>query len=197
MARVLNRIINYNKDEVYQYVQRLEVLAESLAQHAQKLVKESDELPSSAFAIAIISSSIINRIKSIREFFVIRIGTSASNLKGINLEELQQKLDYQIKKEKVYLEDDVSLRSLAESLGITPHQLSEFLNMELKQSFYSFINSYRVEEAKLYLRNEPESTILRIAYAVGFSSKSSFHNSFVKLTGMTPSQFRQCHTKAC
>jgi AraC-like DNA-binding protein len=52
------------------------------------------------------------------------------------------------------------------------------------------INSYRVNEAKALLINEPQDTILDIAYAAGFNSKASFNRIFKKVTGMTPSEYR-------
>jgi len=53
----------------------------------------------------------------------------------------------------------------------------------------------RVEEAKLYLTDTDFSnyTLVAIGLEAGFNSKSAFNNSFKKITGQTPSQFKQRH----
>ena len=56
-----------------------------------------------------------------------------------------------------------------------------------------FINNYRLNEAMDMLKNNEniETTILNIAYEVGFNSKSSFNSHFKTFTGMTPTQYRK------
>ena len=95
-----------------------------------------------------------------------------------------------MEREKIYRESDLNLKSLADRLAITPHQLSQFLNERLGSDFRSFINSYRVSEAKVLLSEHPDLNILSICYDVGFGSKSAFNSVFKKETGQTPREFR-------
>jgi len=53
------------------------------------------------------------------------------------------------------------------------------------------INQYRIKEAKKMLIEESERSVLSIAYAVGFNSKSSFYEAFSRFTGKTPVQYRR------
>ncbi len=59
-------------------------------------------------------------------------------------------------------------------------------------SFFEYINSLRVEEAKLLLKqtSKKQLTVIEIAYMVGFNNKVSFNSTFKKITGQTPSEFR-------
>jgi AraC-like DNA-binding protein len=59
-------------------------------------------------------------------------------------------------------------------------------------NFFNFVNKYRVEEAKLLLLNSKKEhySILGIANEAGFSSKSAFNTTFKKVTGQTPSDFK-------
>jgi AraC-like DNA-binding protein len=60
-------------------------------------------------------------------------------------------------------------------------------------NFFSFINGYRIEEAKRMF-NSPkynDKNIIEIAYLSGFTSKSHFNLSFKKATGLTPKEFRK------
>lgn len=93
--------------------------------------------------------------------------------------------------ERLFLDEDLSLGRLAAELKLTQHQLSWFINEDLGENFYSLVNRYRVDAARKMLREEPERTVLSIALAVGFNSKSSFHTAFTRLTGQTPAAYRK------
>lgn len=94
---------------------------------------------------------------------------------------------------KPYHDNSLTLNQLAKSLNMTPHNLSEVLNAKVGQNFFDFINSYRVEEVKKALadKNKRNLTLLAIAFDAGFNSKTAFNTIFKKLTGATPSEFRQ------
>jgi AraC-like DNA-binding protein len=49
---------------------------------------------------------------------------------------------------------------------------------------------YRVEEAKKLLKEKQNIKVEEIAEQVGYNSKSSFNTAFKKITGLTPSEFR-------
>ena len=74
---------------------------------------------------------------------------------------------------------------------MTAHQLSQLLNEKLNVNFYTFINKYRIQEARRILTEEPDKSIIAIAYDVGFNSKSSFYEAFSKFTGKTPYRYRK------
>jgi len=95
--------------------------------------------------------------------------------------------------EKLYSQPDLTLQALAERLGISPHNLSEVLNTVFGQSFYDFVNGYRVREVQALLAdpNRAHLTILALAMEAGFSSKSTFNAAFKKHTGLTPSAYRR------
>lgn len=95
--------------------------------------------------------------------------------------------------ERPYLEPDINLPTLAKRLMIPDHYLSQIINARLKQNFFDFINSHRIDEAKKKILNPEYSRVsfLQIAFDVGFNSKSAFNRAFKKHTGMTPSQFKR------
>lgn len=95
-----------------------------------------------------------------------------------------------------HVDPDLDLKKLAAGLQLSPHHLSQLINTELKTSFYDFVNSYRVNEAKRLLLNEANQhlTVLHLAFEAGFPSKATFNRMFKKVTRQTPSQFRARHS---
>ncbi len=118
---------------------------------------------------------------------------SRSLLKGIDVDGLMQELERLMTEEKIYRDEVISLADTAVRLGITHHQLSQLLNERLSMNFKTYINSYRIEEAKKLLIDYPDRTVLTIAYEVGFNSKSSFYEFFIKITGITPVEYRKTY----
>jgi len=92
--------------------------------------------------------------------------------------------------ERLYVDPDISLVTLAEKIGISTHDLSEVLNVQLKQSFYEFINYYRVRMACLKLNDDSNVSATDIGFACGFNSKSAFYNAFKKQLDTTPAKYR-------
>jgi len=49
-----------------------------------------------------------------------------------------------------------------------------------------------VKEAKKLLL-EGDKKLIHVAYSAGFNNKNSFNNAFKKVTGLTPSEYKQHH----
>jgi adenylate cyclase len=96
-----------------------------------------------------------------------------------------------IKEEEPYLDPNLSLRALAEQIGIHPNQLSWLLNESMGKNFSEFINHYRVETFKKIAADPRNAhiTLIGLAYDSGFNSKTVFNTYFKKETGLTPKQF--------
>ena len=101
-----------------------------------------------------------------------------------------KKLEVLMKEEKPFLQPDFSLPDLAQKLNVSVHALSQALNEGLGKSFFEMVAVYRIEEAKRFLKEQPNIKIEEIAEQVGYNSKSSFNTAFKKITGKTPSEFR-------
>lgn len=94
--------------------------------------------------------------------------------------------------EKSYLDADLTLPGLAAKLQIPSHHLSRVINEKFGLNFFDFINQYRIEEVKSKMA-KPEFdnlSILGIAYESGFNTKSAFNRVFKKMTGSTPSEYK-------
>lgn len=120
-----------------------------------------------------------------------------SGLRDDSAEDIKQKLLDTMLEEKPYLDSELTLVKLSEVTGISVHNLSEVINSRLKQSYFDFINSYRVEEFKMRLLDPANSSfsLIGIAYDSGFNSKTTFYKIFKKFTNMTPSEFKSISMK--
>lgn len=94
---------------------------------------------------------------------------------------------------KPYLIPELTLDKLSSIAGMSPRALSSIINRQFNCNFFEFINSYRVEEVKLFLSDplHADKSVLDIMYEVGFNSKATFNTLFKKKVGMTPSEYRK------
>lgn len=113
-----------------------------------------------------------------------------SQLGNFDLTSLFDRLSHLMEEKKLY-QDELGLGDLAIAMGLSEHQLSEFLNLHVKRNFFQLVNSYRIREAISLLEKDPKRNILQIAYQVGFPSKSTFYDAFKRELGMTPTAFRK------
>jgi AraC-like DNA-binding protein len=87
---------------------------------------------------------------------------------------------------------ELSLERLARHLGTNTAYLSRALNEGLRLSFNEAINRLRVAEVCRRLdAGGGDGELLDIAFAAGFSSKTSFNRVFKAQIGKTPSQYRE------
>ncbi|NOQ23727.1 MAG: helix-turn-helix domain-containing protein [Bacteroidales bacterium] len=103
----------------------------------------------------------------------------------------QTVVDY-MQKERVYLDNELRIQDVAINLNISVHILSHIINEKLNQNFYDFVNTYRIEEAKIRLLDKQynDLTVVAIAYDCGFNSKATFNRLFKQYTGTTPTQYK-------
>jgi len=94
---------------------------------------------------------------------------------------------------KDYLEPDLRLNQLADRIGTSPQHLSQYLNEVVGQTFFDYINSRRIVQVQGLMRDpaHADSSLLDLAFAAGFNSKTTFNTFFKKSTGMTPSAWRK------
>lgn len=104
---------------------------------------------------------------------------------------LAEKLTSLMQQEELYRQNELSLADLAERLEISVHQTSELLNVHFAESFYDYLNRYRLAYAcKLLGDSSCHLRVLDIAFESGFSNKNSFYRYFRETYGLTPVEYR-------
>ncbi len=109
----------------------------------------------------------------------------------LEAQSLEEHLTMLMNEEQLYKNPNLKLKELSSRMNISQHKLSQLLNDNIGESFNSYINRHRVENAISMLRANKLFTLEAIGYESGFISKSGFYAAFKKTTGKTPSNFRE------
>lgn len=139
-------------------------------------------------------------ILAIKGGYLNRIGHTKYKTTSISEEQvstLYEKVSQLIVEEKLFLNPELTLKSLSQRLNVSTQILSMVINQKSETNFNSFINQYRIEEAIERFKNEKNNnlTIAAIAFETGFNSLSSFNSAFKKQVGETPKNYRAALTK--
>lgn len=115
-----------------------------------------------------------------------------SGLSDWEVASLKKKLLATMETERPWVNSELTLADLAARLSTTPHKVSEVLNAHIGQTFYDFVNGYRVRavQERLAAERGKAPKLLMLAMDAGFASKSTFNDVFKKHTGQTPSAYR-------
>lgn len=79
-------------------------------------------------------------------------------------------------------------------IGLSRSECCRYFKKQSGQTISDYLLRYRIHKS-MYLLEETDSTIARVAQSCGFSSQSYYTRRFRELTGMTPKQYRQKENK--
>jgi YesN/AraC family two-component response regulator len=85
---------------------------------------------------------------------------------------------------------DVTLQEVAKAVNTSTFYFCKVFKKATGLTFTDYLARVRIEKAKNLLLN-PHLRVSEIAYEVGFQSLTHFNRSFRKLTGQSPSAFRE------
>lgn len=113
---------------------------------------------------------------------------------GLSVEDrdILRRLRHLLEVEKVYQDPVASRSTLAAELGASESVVSRLANDHLGKTIPQILNEYRVEDAKVLLR-QTEAPVQVIASESGFASLATFNRVFRELAGQTPRDYRRAH----
>ena len=106
------------------------------------------------------------------------------------LKEIETKVS-EWKRHKHYHRHGLKKCEVAEELGISASDLSNYVNTVEGMNFSAWLNSLRVEDAKKLMQTHPELSIYDIGYKVGHPIPDTFKKAFITITGQTPDEWRK------
>jgi len=96
-----------------------------------------------------------------------------------------------IEQQKLYLQPRLAVADLARLTGLGSKEVSWAINQGAGINFCDYINQLRLAEVQRQFQQADGKSILEIAFAAGFNSKSTFNTLFKAGTGLTPSQYQR------
>ncbi|GAB3282418.1 helix-turn-helix domain-containing protein [Parahaliea aestuarii] len=116
-----------------------------------------------------------------------------SSLSPEKAKAIWQQLQRTMEQQQPHLDLGLKIADLAHMMNIPSHHLSEVMNGFAQQSFYDFINQYRVDEAARLLKDPAQRhlSVTDIGLQAGFNSNSTYFSHFKKRFQLTPRQYRQ------
>lgn len=97
-----------------------------------------------------------------------------------------------LEQEKFFLDQNCSLRQVAQLLKTNPKYLSQVVNQEKKSSFTNYINELRINYLLSRLVQDEDfrtSKLSYIAASIGYNNLNTFNTAFKKKQGILPSYF--------
>lgn len=89
-----------------------------------------------------------------------------------------------------HLNENLSVKSIAEHFDLNPSYLSKLFLKETGTSVKDFVTNAKISTAENILKYSDHS-YLDIALSLGFSSQSAFISVFKKVKGVTPKKYRE------
>lgn len=141
--------------------------------------------------------AIVDRLMKPKEESIVKVERESKQnsrnqrIASLNQEDLIYQINHILSEEKLFCDEDLNVNRLSTILGIRSDQTSALLNEKLGVSFTQLLSKYRIEEACKILKEDPSKNILTVAFAVGFNTKSAFYESFQKIVGKTPTEYKK------
>nr|MCR4588860.1 AraC family transcriptional regulator [Lachnospiraceae bacterium] len=89
-----------------------------------------------------------------------------------------------------YNEPDISVKSIAESLGLSDGHLSHIFKKETDYTINACITRYRIQMAMKLLK-DVRIKVYEVAEMVGYKDITYFSSTFKKVAGVSPSEYQE------
>ena len=107
--------------------------------------------------------------------------------------EIVARLNALLTDQELYLDPDLTLRRLSRRLGVPVKHLSAAINRVTHGNVSRYVNRFRIERACERLR--AGETVAVAMDSSGFSTRSNFNREFRRITGRSPSEWRDAATR--
>lgn len=94
-----------------------------------------------------------------------------------------------------HYKEEIYLDKVAQEFGFTGKYLSAYFKRHFNIGFNEYVTGLRIEEAKNLLRTT-DAGITEISAAVGYVNNATFNVAFKKITGQSPSAYREQNRKS-
>ena len=186
--------ISHRNNDNLQRIENALIVDHQLISLFETLMKEvfnsGERLPLAQQSLLTAFFSLLQReVNSDRIVYVQNNNPDAKSLHHLDVEsnsDFTTKLEHYI---KTNISKPLFIEDAAREMFLSRAQFTRTVRRETGMAFNEFLTAYRIEEAKVLLRDS-QWTISAISSFVGFTSASYFRTFFRKHTGITPTEFR-------
>ena len=87
---------------------------------------------------------------------------------------------------------EAALEKVAEAVNLNPVYLSNIFRKETNEKFVDYVHKRKIEAAKQMLRSE-DTSVVKIAEALGYFDSKYFSKIFRKYVGIKPTDYRNIY----
>lgn len=127
---------------------------------------------------------------ALRTWFLDKITESANNISKKEEKQASSLVERACAYIQEHFAEDMSLDEVSKEVNISPYYFSKLFKEEMKENFVEYVTRIRIEHAQKLLR-QPEYSIKEICVICGYSDPNYFSRIFKKVTGVTPTEFRE------
>lgn len=107
-----------------------------------------------------------------------------------SIDKSKEKLKSMIRYVSTHYQEKITIEEISQFFHYSPSHFMKFFKSHTGMSFISYVNDYRITEARTLLTNTTDS-VLDISFQCGFTNLSNFNRIFKRKYGISPSQMRK------
>ncbi|NIZ13564.1 AraC family transcriptional regulator [Phaeobacter sp. HF9A] len=105
-------------------------------------------------------------------------------------QQILERLNAEMDQNHLYRSENLSLSQIASRIRAPARQVSSAVNSLCAMNVPQYVNTFRIRDACRMLE-ETDIPITGIVFEVGFTTKSNFNREFQRVTGLSPSAWRE------
>jgi len=106
------------------------------------------------------------------------------------LAEWFDRVQQRLRQDDLYLEPELNLARLARKVGLPTRRVSQAINRHTGMNVSQYVNQLRIRQAAQWLL-DGEDPVTDIMQKAGFTTKSNFNREFLRIQGISPSEWRR------
>ncbi len=106
------------------------------------------------------------------------------------LAEWFNRVQQRLRQDDLYLEPELNLARLARKVGLPARRVSQAINRHTDMNVSQYVNQLRIRQAAQWLLAS-EDPVTEIMQKAGFTTKSNFNREFLRIQGVSPSEWRR------
>ncbi len=144
---------------------------------------------SQAILLPFICLAIVFRGKTLHEALPAAPESRKADVQNEDLLTACQHIENRVREGQLFLNAELTLNTLSRKLGLPARQISQAVNQTRGCNVSQWINHFRIEHARQLLRHS-DAPVTAIMLDSGFATKSNFNREFMRITGMSPTEYR-------